>query len=93
MFGSKKWVSYGKKSRCPDLAAGHLRIVTLTLAGTILDAEAGVAHDWRDVHSPERFVADSTEVLVVQGPLLGSAHLPVRHAVRSVSTFVRGHIL
>lgn len=67
-----------------DLAVGHLRVIALTLAGTILDAEALVTHEWWDVY-PASFVADSTELLGVQRPLLEPARLPVCCAVRLVS--------
>jgi hypothetical protein len=79
--------------RFPDQVSGHLLVVTLTLAGTVLDAEASGAHERWDVCLAERLGADSTEILVVQRPLLEAAHLSVRHAVRFVIIFVRGHVL
>lgn len=78
---------------CPGPSAGHLLVLALTLGGTILDAEAVVAHHRRSVGRAERFVADSTEILAVQRPLLEPANLSVRHAVTFVNIFVRGHVL
>lgn len=49
-----------------------------------------MARHRRSVGRAERFVADSTEILAVQRPLLEPANLSVRHAVKFVNIFVRG---
>jgi hypothetical protein len=54
----------------PNRVSDHLLFITLKLGGTILDAEAVVAHHQRSVGRAERFVADSTEVLAIKRPLL-----------------------
>ena len=62
------------RKRLPDTSAGHSLVLALTLGRTIFNAEAVVAHHRRSIGRTERFVADSTEVLAVQRPLLEPAN-------------------